>query len=142
MDGVNILLVEDNEGDILLTREAFEDAEIPVTMNVVRNGEQAIHFLNKREKFKEMPTPDMILLDINLPKLNGIEVLKYIKEHERYKKIPVVMLTTSSSKRDIQASYENYVNSYITKPLDVSDFMNAITTIEKFWLKTNQLPPK
>jgi CheY-like chemotaxis protein len=142
MDNINILLVEDNEGDILLTKEAFEDAGVPVIINVVKNGELAIQFLNKREKFLEVPTPDLILLDINIPKLNGHEVLKYIKNHDRYKHIPVVMLTTSSSEKDIARSYKNHVNSYITKPINISEFWETISAIEHFWLKTSKFPPK
>lgn len=142
MSQFNILLVEDNEGDIILTREAFEELQAPVIINVVRNGEQAIQFLNKREEFIDVSTPDLILLDINLPKLNGLEVLKYIKEHIHFRKIPVLMLTTSSSESDILNSYQNYVNSYITKPIDMNDFWVVVKTIESFWLKTNRLPTR
>ncbi len=142
MHGINILLVEDNEGDILLTKEAFEEADVPVTLNVVRNGELAIQFLQKREKFNEVPTPDLILLDINLPKVNGLEVLKYVKDNDRYRHIPVVMLTTSSSEKDIIESYKNHVNCYITKPIDINEFWETIAAIKNFWLKTTKLPSK
>mgnify|MGYP006293448697 CR=1 FL=1 len=141
MSHFNILLVEDNEGDILLTREAFEEAEIPVIINVVKNGEHAIQFLNKREKFIDVSTPDLILLDINIPKMDGFEVLKYIKEHEHYRKIPVIMLTTSSSREDVMKSYKYHANSFISKPMDMDEFWEVIESIESFWLKTNRLPP-
>jgi CheY-like chemotaxis protein len=132
MKSINILLVEDNEGDILLTTEAFEESKIVNEINVIRNGELAIKYfgaLNNKD-----PHPDLVLLDINLPKKSGHEVLMYIKTHKNYKHIPVIMLTTSSSEKDILLSYNNYVNCYITKPIDVSDFMKAINKMEDFWI--------
>lgn len=138
MKSINILLVEDNEGDILLTTEAFEESKIVNKINVIRNGEEAINF------FKELDNsdlhPDLVLLDINLPKISGHEVLMFIKNSEKFKSIPVIMLTTSSSEKDILLSYRNYVNCYITKPIDVSDFMKAITKIEDFWINIVSIP--
>jgi CheY-like chemotaxis protein len=140
MKSINILLVEDNEGDILLTSEAFEESKIVNEINVIRNGEEAIRYFealnNKR------PHPDLVLLDINLPKKSGHEVLMYIKTHEKFKHIPVLMLTTSSSEKDILLSYNNHVNCYITKPIDVSDFMKAINKIEDFWINIVTIPVK
>src|SRR5579863_10007782 len=138
MKSINILLVEDNEGDILLTTEAFEESKIVNEINVIRDGEEAIRYfetLNKKD-----PHPDLVLLDINLPKKSGHEVLMHIKSHEKFKHIPVIMLTTSSSEKDILLSYNNYVNCYITKPIDVSDFMKAINKIEDFWINIVSIP--
>jgi CheY-like chemotaxis protein len=140
MKSINILLVEDNEGDILLTTEAFEDSKIVNEINVIRNGEEAITYfeaLNKKDLH-----PDLVLLDINLPKKSGHEVLMYIKTQKKFKHIPVIMLTTSSSEKDILLSYNNYVNCYITKPIDVSDFMKAINKIEDFWINIVTIPIK
>jgi len=140
MKSINILLVEDNEGDILLTTEAFEDSKIVNTINVIRNGEEAInHFeaLNGKGQY-----PDLVLLDVNLPKKSGHEVLAYLKNSDKFKAIPVIMLTTSSSEKDIMLSYQHYVNCYITKPIDVSDFMTAINKIEDFWINIVSIPSK
>jgi CheY-like chemotaxis protein len=138
MKSLNILLVEDNEGDILLTTEAFEESKIINIIEVIRDGKEAINFFNgliKKEDF-----PDLVLLDINLPKMNGHEVLMYIKNNEKYKHIPVIMLTTSSSEKDILQSYKSHVNCYITKPVDVNDFMQAVTKIEDFWINIVSIP--
>jgi CheY-like chemotaxis protein len=140
MKGINILLVEDNEGDILLTTEAFEDSKIVNNISVIRDGKEAIGFFEALTKKEQIP--HLVLLDVNLPKVNGHEVLMYIKNNERYKSIPVIMLTTSSSERDILQSYRNHVNCYITKPIDVSDFMKAITKIEDFWINIVSIPAK
>jgi CheY-like chemotaxis protein len=140
MKPVNVLLVEDNEGDILLTSEAFEDAKIHVNLSVVRDGREAIDFLNKYGPHADAHLPDLILLDVNLPKKNGHEVLKYVKGDEMLKHIPVIMLTTSSSPRDINLSYNNYANCYITKPVDANEFLSVIATIENFWITIVKLP--
>lgn len=139
LNPVHILLVEDNEGDIVLTMDAFEESKINTTISVVRNGQEAVDFLYKRDRFEQENKPDLILLDINIPILNGHEVLKVIKQDSELKKIPVIMLTTSSSTRDINLSYENYANSYVTKPIDMEDFLNAILKIEEFWLQLCKL---
>lgn len=138
MKSINILLIEDNEGDILLTTEAFEDSKIVNKVSVIRNGEDAINFFKGLDKKKHHP--DLVLLDINLPKVSGHEVLLYLKNEDRFKSIPVIMLTTSSSEVDIELSYKHYVNCYITKPIDVSDFMKAITKIEDFWINIVTIP--
>jgi len=140
MKAIHILLVEDNEGDILLTKEAFEDAKILTRLSVVRDGKEAVDFLNKLGSFKEADTPDLLLLDVNLPKKNGHEVLKFIKEDERLKHIPVIMFTTSSSQKDINLSYQNHANCYITKPVDVTEFLSVISRIENFWISIVDLP--
>lgn len=140
MKPIHILLVEDNEGDILLTREAFESAKIMNTLSVVRDGKEAIDFLTKQGKYQNVNLPDLVLLDVNLPKKNGHEVLQFIKGNEDLKQIPVIMLTTSSAEIDINLSYKNYVNCYITKPVEVDDFMKAITKIEDFWISIVKLP--
>jgi CheY-like chemotaxis protein len=140
MKPIHILLVEDNDGDILLTQEAFEEAKIKIRLSVVKDGSDAIAFLSGQHEVVELP--DMILLDVNLPKINGHEVLKYIKKTDGIKRIPVIMLTTSSSPADINNSYDNYVNSYITKPIEVNNFFRVINTIKDFWFTTVRLPIK
>ena len=140
MHAIHILLVEDNEGDILLTKEAFEDAKLLTRLSVVRDGKEAVDFLNKHGAFQEVETPDLLLLDVNLPKKNGHEVLKFIKEDENLKHIPVIMFTTSSSEKDINLSYQNHANCYITKPVDVNDFLSVITKVENFWISVVNLP--
>jgi CheY-like chemotaxis protein len=138
LNPVHILLVEDNEGDVVLTMDAFEESKINTTISVVRNGQEAVDFLFKRDRFEQENKPDLILLDINIPILNGHEVLKIIKQDPELKKIPVIM-TTSSRTRDINLSYENYANSYVTKPIDMEDFLKAILKIEEFWLQLCKL---
>jgi len=140
MKPIHILLVEDNEGDILLTREAFEDAKIMVKLSVVKDGIEAIDFVSNQGKHVHTDMPDLLLLDVNLPKKNGHEVLQYVKENDAIKHIPVIMLTTSSSEKDINKSYDNYVNCYITKPVEVDDFMKVVSTIENFWISIVKLP--
>lgn len=142
MNPAHILLVEDNEGDILLTKEALEDAKIHIKLSVVKDGKEAIDFLSKEGKYQDVALPDLLLLDVNLPKKNGHEVLKYIKENENLKHIPVIMLTTSSSEKDINQAYKNYVNCYITKPVEVNDFLAVVATIENFWICIVKLPTK
>jgi CheY-like chemotaxis protein len=140
MKSIHILLVEDNEGDIMLTTEALEEGRIANKISVVKDGKHAIDFLNKKGDYEGASLPDLILLDINLPKKNGHEVLQYIKGSDDLKQIPVIMLTTSSSEKDILESYKNYVNCYITKPVDVNDFIKAVAKIEDFWINIVNLP--
>jgi len=140
MDAVKILLIEDNEGDILLTLEAFKECKIFNTIEVIRDGESALDYLEKRNGHTHAVRPDLVLLDINLPKKNGHEVLQYIKQNEQLKNIPVIILTTSSSQSDIDRAYSNYANSYITKPADVSEFIDAMCKIEDFWISLVRLP--
>ena len=140
MKPVKILLVEDNEGDIMLTKEALEDAKILIELKVLKDGKSAIDFLTKTDQYANEETPDLLLLDVNLPKKNGLEVLQYIKGSDTLKHIPVIMLTTSSSESDINRSYNNYANCYITKPVEVNDFLAIVTTIENFWISIVKLP--
>jgi len=140
MRSIHILLVDDNDGDILLTTEALEEAKIMINLSVVKDGKEAIDFVSRKGKYTGSGLPDLLLLDINLPKKSGHEVLKYIKDDETLKHIPVIMFTTSSSERDINASYNNYANCYITKPIDVDDFLAVISTIENFWISIVKIP--
>lgn len=135
MKSAHILLVEDNEGDILLTLEAFEECKIKTEFSVARNGQEALDFLFKEGKFKDARKPDLILLDINIPVYNGHEVLNKIKNENSLKKIPVIMLTTSSNPKDVNLAYDNHSNSYVKKPLEMDDFLKAVLKIEEFWLE-------
>lgn len=135
----HILLVEDNEGDIILTLEAFEECRIKSEISVVRNGKEALDFLFKRGEFEHVKTPDLVLLDLNIPIYNGHDVLKQIKEDKLLRKIPVIVLTTSSNQKDVDIAYENHCNSYVQKPLEIQEFLNAILKIEEFWLQITTL---
>lgn len=139
MKPVHILLVEDNDGDILLTKEAFEEGRILTKLSVVKNGGDAVDFLFQRGAFENVERPDLILLDINLPVKSGHEVLELIKSNEQTRKIPIIILTTSSLQKDINQAYNNYANSYVTKPLDMEEFVQAIMKIEEFWLELVKL---
>ncbi|WP_114748550.1 response regulator [Pleomorphovibrio marinus] len=136
----HILLVEDNEGDILLTLDAFEESKFKTQVSVARNGQEALDFLSKKGEYSNAQRPDLILLDINIPIFNGLEVLVKIKKDESLKKIPVIMLTTSSNQKDIEKAYKNYCNSYVKKPLEMEEFMEAVLKIEEFWLQLTVLP--
>jgi CheY-like chemotaxis protein len=140
MIGIHILLVEDNEGDILLTTETLQDSKIINKVSTVRNGKEALDFVFKIGKFSKSTTPDLILLDINLPLKSGHEVLEIVKKDTRTSHIPVIMLTTSSSQRDIQLSFKNNANSFITKPVEMNEFLGSILKIEEFWLNIVHLP--
>ena len=135
----HILLVEDNEGDIILTLEAFEECKVKTEISIAKNGREALDFLFKRGEYKDKKRPDLILLDINIPIYNGHEVLEKIKASPELKTIPVIMLTTSSSQKDLDNAYQNHCNSYVQKPLNISDFLNAILKIEEFWLELTTL---
>lgn len=137
----NILLVEDDIADIRLTQEAFKKCKINVNLHVVVNGEEAIEFLHKRGKFAESPRPDLILLDLNMPKKNGKETLKDIKQDPLLNSIPVIILTISQSEQDVLECYRLYASSYIIKPLDLNIFNEIISLIENYWLGVTTLPP-
>lgn len=139
---IHILLVEDNEGDIVLTTEALNEGKIKNSFSVVRDGWEAIQYLERNEGYEDAQEPDLVLLDINLPKMNGHKVLKHIKNHKDLKHIPVIMLTTSSDESDVIKSYENHSNCYITKPVDINSFLEVIASIENFWISIVQLPPR
>ena len=132
MQEIHILLVDDNEGDVLLTKEALEEAKIVNRISVAYDGMEALRFLKKEPPFRGQDSPDLILLDINLPKMDGTELLGIIKNDPLLKRIPVIMLTTSSSEKDIMTSYNNYANCYITKPVDLDRFMDVVRTIGIF----------
>jgi CheY-like chemotaxis protein len=139
---VEILLVEDNEGDVGLIEEVFEEAKIKNNLHVAEDGEEAMLYLHGRGKFSGFPRPDIILLDLNLPKKDGREVLREIKEDSNLKNIPVVVLTTSGAERDILRAYDLHANAYITKPLDFDQFIKVVESIGNFWLEIVKLPTK
>ncbi|RPJ79478.1 MAG: response regulator [Alphaproteobacteria bacterium] len=139
---VEILLVEDNEGDVGLIEEVFEEAKIRNNIHVAEDGEEAVLYLRGEGKFSGSPRPDIILLDLNLPKKDGREVLKEIKEDNNLKNIPVVILTTSNAEKDILRAYDLHANAYITKPLDFDQFIKVVGSIENFWLEIVNLPSK
>ena len=140
MRPIHILLVEDNEGDILLTTEALLERKIVNRISVLKDGKQAIDYLVDKAENDVKELPDLLLLDINLPKRNGHEVLAFIKNDERLKHLPVIILTTSSSIQDVNLSYKNYANCYITKPVEADDFLNVMNKIEDFWITIVKLP--
>ena len=140
MKPIHILLVEDNEGDIFLVTEALAEGKIVNKISVTKDGKEAIDFLEKKGKYQNADRPDLILLDINLPKKNGFEVLEHIKAQKNLKQIPVLMLTTSSSEKDISMSYKNHANCFITKPVDVENFLKVVYSIENFWISIVTLP--
>jgi two-component system, chemotaxis family, response regulator Rcp1 len=140
MSARSILLVEDNAGDVRLTREALREADVSVELTAVADGEQALAFL--RGEGAGTRRPDLILLDLNLPKKNGLEVLEEIKRDPELRRTPVIMLTTSSSTRDIAACYDRGVNCYVVKPLDLDDFTRLVQAINSFWFEVAVLPPR
>jgi chemotaxis family two-component system response regulator Rcp1 len=140
MKAVEILLVEDNPGDVRLTREALKDGKFHNNLNVVQDGVEALQFLRKQDPFSDAPTPDIILLDLNLPRKSGHEVLKEIKGDDELRRIPIVVLTTSADENDILASYELHANCYITKPVDLHQFITIVQNIENFWFSIVKLP--
>ncbi|MEU3225542.1 response regulator [Streptomyces sp. NPDC006976] len=137
---IEILLVEDDPGDELMTREAFQDNKIRNTLHVARDGEEALDFLYRRGAHAEAPRPDLILLDLNLPKYDGRQVLEQIKQDPVLSLIPVVVLTTSSAEEDILRSYKLHANAYVTKPVDLDQFMAAVRQIDEFFLTVVRLP--
>ncbi len=141
-DPVDILLVEDNPGDVRLTQEAFEEGYINNTLHVVTDGEEALEYLNKRGPYEDAPVPHLVLLDLNLPKIDGHEVLEEMKSDPALRRIPVVILTVSEDKEDIRQSYDLQANAYLTKPVSPEDFMDLVQTFEEFWFTLVRLPPK
>ncbi|WP_019143882.1 response regulator [Aeromicrobium massiliense] len=137
---IEVLLVEDDPGDELMTREAFEDNKIRNTLHVVRDGEQALDFLYRRGAHADAPQPDLILLDLNLPKYDGRQVLEKIKSDPDLAHIPIVVLTTSSAEEDILRSYKLHANAYVTKPVDVEQFIAAVRQIDEFFVTIVRLP--
>lgn len=137
---VEILLVEDNPGDVRLTTEAFREARVRNRLHVAIDGVDALAFLRREGRHRDVPRPDLILLDLNLPKRTGREVLEEIKQDDELKHIPVVILTTSQAERDILESYQLRANAYVTKPVDLDQFLTVIQSIEQFWLEIVRLP--
>jgi chemotaxis family two-component system response regulator Rcp1 len=135
-----ILLVEDSPGDIRLTREALRDAKIANELQVVGDGEAALDFLHQRGPYADMPRPDIVLLDLNLPRKDGREVLQEMKADEELRRIPVIVLTTSVAEGDVLCSYDLHVNAFVTKPLDLAGFVQVVRSIESFWLSIVRLP--
>jgi chemotaxis family two-component system response regulator Rcp1 len=139
---IDILLVEDNPGDVRLTIEALKEGKVLNTLNVVGDGVAALDYLNRRGAFTNVTRPDLILLDLNLPKKDGREVLAEIKRDSKTKRIPVVILTTSKAEEDILKTYNLHANCYITKPVDLDQFIHVVESIEGFWLSVVKLPPE
>ena len=137
---IEILLVEDNPSDVRLVREAFKDAKLRNNLSVAGDGERALCFLRKEEEFEGAPHPDLILLDLNLPKVDGRELLGQIKDSPELRRIPVVILTTSKSDEDILKSYDLHANCYVTKPVDLDQFVKVVQSIEYFWISIVKLP--
>jgi two-component system, chemotaxis family, response regulator Rcp1 len=138
---IEILLVEDNPGDVRLTREALKEGKVYSNLHTVKDGVEAMEFLRRQGKFSDVPRPDIILLDLNLPKKDGREVLQEIKTDSSLKRIPVVVLTTSKAEEDVLRTYNLHANCYVTKPVDLEKFMVVVKTIDVFWLTVVTLPP-
>ncbi len=139
---VDILLVEDNPGDVRLTQEALKEGKVLNNLHIARDGVEAMAFLRRQDKYADAVRPDLILLDLNLPKKDGREVLAEIKTDEGLKRIPVVILTTSEADEDILKTYDYHANCYITKPMDLNQLINVVKSIEDFWLSLVKLPPE
>ncbi len=139
---IEILLVEDNPGDVRLTREALKEGKVRNNMQVAVDGVDAVEYLKKEGKHSDAVTPDLILLDLNLPKMDGREVLEKIKEDPDLKRIPVVILTTSKAEEDIVISYNLHANCFITKPVDLEQFITVVQSIEDFWMTIVKLPTR
>ena len=137
---IEVLLVEDNPGDVRLTREAMREAKVKNSLHVVRDGAEAMAFLRRERPFTEAVTPDLILLDLNLPKKNGREVLEEIKQDETLRNIPVIILTTSQADRDVLDCYRLRANAYVPKPVGLEHFLEVASTIQEFWLRIVRLP--
>jgi len=140
-DPVEILLVEDNPGDVRLTKEALREGKVYNNLHWAKDGVEALEFLRRQGKHAKAPRPDIILLDLNLPKKDGREVLEIIKGDEQLKNIPVVVLTTSKAEEDVVRSYALHANCYVTKPVDLEKFIVVVKSIDRFWLTVVTLPP-
>lgn len=138
---IEVLLVEDNPGDVRLITEALKDAKIHVHIRVVHNGVEALAMLRREGKYADAALPDLILLDLNLPKLSGHEVLANIKQDQNLRRIPVVIVTSSQADRDIAASYDLHANCFVTKPVDLDQFFQVVEAVRDFWFVVVKLPP-
>ncbi len=139
---IEVLLVEDDPGDVLMTQEALADYKVANRLSVVTNGEDAIAYMRKQGRFADVPTPDLVLLDLNLPRRNGREVLREIKEDPELRRVPVVILTTSEAEEDVLASYLLHANAYVRKPVDFDQFVAAVRAIDDFFITVVRLPPR
>lgn len=137
---IEILLVEDNPGDIRLMRDYLKCSKVGININVVKNGAEAIHYLQKKGKFNDVTTPQLVILDLNMPIKGGREVLSQVKEDPDLKHIPIIVFTTSDAQMDIYNSYQLHANCYITKPADLDQFYRIVSGIEQFWLTMAKLP--
>ena len=137
---VEVLLIEDNPGDVRLTREALKEAKVHNNLSVVNDGLDAMSFLRREGRFAQAPRPDLVLLDLNMPRKDGREVLAEVKADPDLRRIPVVVLTTSKAEEDILRSYDLHANSYVTKPVDFEQFMKVVRSIEEFWLSVVKFP--
>ena len=137
---IDVLLVEDNPGDVRLTREALKDGKILNNLHVVVDGVEAMEFLRQAGRYFDAPRPDLVLLDLNLPRKDGREVLEEVKEDDQLKEIPVVILTTSQAEQDVVKSYRLRANAYVSKPVDLEQFLGVVKSIEQFWLEVVRLP--
>ena len=138
---IEILLVEDNPGDVRLTKEALKEGKVYSNLHTVKDGVEAMEFLRRQGKYKDVPRPDIILLDLNLPRKDGREVLEEIKSDNELKRIPVVVLTTSKAEEDVLRTYNLHANCYVTKPVDLEKFIVVVKSIDVFWLTVVTLPP-
>ena len=141
-DVIDVLLIEDDPGDELITREAFEHNKIANNLHVAHDGQEGLDYLFRRGAFVDAVRPDLILLDLNLPKYNGVQVLEAIKSDPELCHIPVVVLTTSSAEEDILRSYKLHANAFVTKPVDLDQFMSAVRQIDQFFVQVVRLPPR
>ena len=141
MSDIDILLIEDNSGDVRLIERAFETRELPGTLHAVQTGEEALDWLYQRDDFAEAPRPDLVLLDLNLSATSGQDMLEEIKSEPRMKRIPVIILTSSQSEEDLIEVYEKYANAYLLKPVDPEEFADLIQTFTEFWVDVAALPP-
>lgn len=137
---IEILLVEDNPADVRLTREALRESRVIHQLNAVKDGVEAMEYLRRQGNFAGATRPDLILLDLNLPRMSGLEVLRHVKEDHSLKHIPVIVLTTSKAEQDLLHAYDLHTNCYITKPVDLDQFFQVIRSIEEFWLSVVRLP--
>jgi CheY-like chemotaxis protein len=139
---IHVLLVEDDPGDVLMTREAFEENKVANNLSVVSDGEAAMAFLRKQGEYADAPTPDLVLLDLNLPRMDGREVLAAMKGDEELRRIPVVVLTTSEAEEDVLRSYSLHANAYVTKPVDFERFIQVVRKIDDFFVQVVRLPSR
>ena len=139
---IEVLLVEDDPGDVLMTQEAFKDYKIANRLSVVTNGEDALAYMRKHGRFSDAATPDLVLLDLNLPRRDGREVLRDIKGDSELRRIPVVVLTTSDAEEDVLASYDLHANAYVRKPVDFEQFVAAVRAIDDFFITVVRLPTR